>query len=100
MGFRHQLWKQKGEEYRVHGRWGWLWLSSARRQRRAGAAGLLAGPAKVAVCVRTAGGSKVLALEPAMFEFVKGKFEQDDGKEIVEVDEMAGGDAKRNDDSE
>ncbi|XP_041673909.1 nucleosome-remodeling factor subunit NURF301 isoform X2 [Drosophila eugracilis] len=31
LGLKHQVWKQKGEEYRVHGQWGWLWLSSSRR---------------------------------------------------------------------
>lgn len=31
LGLKHQVWKQKGEEYRVHGQWGWMWLSSSRR---------------------------------------------------------------------
>ncbi|SPP86933.1 nucleosome-remodeling factor subunit NURF301 isoform X1 [Drosophila guanche] len=31
LGLKHQVWKQKGEEYRVHGQWGWQWLSSSRR---------------------------------------------------------------------
>lgn len=33
-GFRHQVWKQKGEEYRLYwGCFGWLWVSIARKQR-------------------------------------------------------------------
>ncbi|XP_065360570.1 nucleosome-remodeling factor subunit NURF301 isoform X2 [Calliphora vicina] len=35
LGLKHQVWKQKGEEYRVHGQWGWMWLSSNRRCGRA-----------------------------------------------------------------
>ncbi|XP_037935979.1 nucleosome-remodeling factor subunit NURF301 isoform X3 [Teleopsis dalmanni] len=31
LGLKHQVWKQKGEEYRVHGQWGWMWLSTSRR---------------------------------------------------------------------
>lgn len=31
LGLKHQVWKQKGEEYRVHGQWGWMWLSYSRR---------------------------------------------------------------------
>ena len=31
LGLRHQVWKQKGEEYRIHGQWGWIWTSKSRR---------------------------------------------------------------------
>lgn len=31
LGFKHQVWKQKGEEYRIHGQWGWIWMSYGRR---------------------------------------------------------------------
>lgn len=33
LGLRHQVWKQKGEEYRIHGQWGWLWSSRNRRRQ-------------------------------------------------------------------
>lgn len=33
LGLRHQVWKQKGEEYRIHGQWGWLWTSKSRRRQ-------------------------------------------------------------------
>jgi nucleosome-remodeling factor subunit BPTF len=33
LGLRHQVWKQKGEEYRIHGQWGWLWSSRSRRKQ-------------------------------------------------------------------
>lgn len=32
LGLKHQVWKQKGEEYRIHGQWGWLWCSKSRRK--------------------------------------------------------------------
>ncbi|XP_037073922.1 LOW QUALITY PROTEIN: nucleosome-remodeling factor subunit NURF301-like [Pollicipes pollicipes] len=43
---KHQVWKQRGEEYRIHGQTGWLWLSSTRRYRPApaGQRGHAAGP--------------------------------------------------------
>lgn len=31
LGLKHQVWKQKGEEYRIHGQWGWLWALKGRR---------------------------------------------------------------------
>lgn len=34
LGLKHQVWKQKGEEYRIHGQWGWLWCSRSRRKRQ------------------------------------------------------------------
>ncbi|KAL7039025.1 hypothetical protein ACKWTF_009771 [Chironomus riparius] len=33
LGLRHQVWKQKGEEYRIHGQYGWLWSSRSRRRQ-------------------------------------------------------------------
>lgn len=33
LGLKHQVWKQKGEEYRIHGQWGWLWSSRSRRNK-------------------------------------------------------------------
>lgn len=40
--------KQKGEEYRIHGQWGWQWLSKTRDYKLADSSkqGLAAGPAK------------------------------------------------------
>lgn len=32
LGLRHQVWKQKGEEYRIHGQWGWIWMSYTRKR--------------------------------------------------------------------
>uniref|UniRef100_A0A182FGM4 Nucleosome-remodeling factor subunit NURF301 n=1 Tax=Anopheles albimanus TaxID=7167 RepID=A0A182FGM4_ANOAL len=33
LGLKHQVWKQKGEEYRIHGQWDWVWMSNGRRQK-------------------------------------------------------------------
>ncbi|XP_058836423.1 nucleosome-remodeling factor subunit NURF301 [Topomyia yanbarensis] len=32
LGLKHQVWKQKGEEYRIHGQWDWVWMSLGRRK--------------------------------------------------------------------
>lgn len=49
-----QVWKQKGEEYRVHGQWGWIWLSTSRNYKRLDCrkCGLRAGPQRYMVQVR------------------------------------------------
>lgn len=49
-----QVYKQKGEEYRIHGQWGWLWLSSTRRVKIADSRdlGLSSGPYKYMVQVK------------------------------------------------
>ena len=51
LGLKHQVSKQKGEEYRAHGQYGWLWLSSTRRftPQDATTVGLRAGPHRLAV---------------------------------------------------
>lgn len=54
LGLRHLVWKQKGEEYRVHGQWGWLWLSTVRKFviQDCHKMGLRAGPQKILVQVK------------------------------------------------
>lgn len=101
MVFKHQLWKQKGEEYRIHGRWGWLWLSTSRILKHVNSRelGLAAGPHKVMVQVKTNAGEKILAVDPTMFSFLNRKFKRDDENAEDEVDDAAAGDSKKNDDS-
>ncbi|XP_072944153.1 nucleosome-remodeling factor subunit NURF301 [Epargyreus clarus] len=73
LGLRHQVWKQKGEEYRVHGQWGWLWNSTTRKFKKYNAnpkISLSDGPAKVAVRVRDGSIIKVLAVEPKTYEYL------------------------------
>ncbi|XP_036150042.1 nucleosome-remodeling factor subunit NURF301 isoform X2 [Monomorium pharaonis] len=72
LGLKHQVWKQKGEEYRVHGQGGWLWVSSRRRYRFSDMTkmGLRAGPQKIMVQIKDQGGLKILALDPPTYEFL------------------------------
>lgn len=72
LGLKHQIWKQKGEEYRVHGQWGWLWISSSRRYKSVDASkmGLRAGPQKIMVQVKDQVGLKILAADPSTYEFL------------------------------
>ncbi|XP_034937972.1 nucleosome-remodeling factor subunit NURF301 isoform X2 [Chelonus insularis] len=72
LGLKHQVWKQKGEEYRVHGQWGWLWISASRRYKSGDTSkvGLRAGPQKIMVQIRDQQGIKILALDPPTYEFL------------------------------
>ncbi|XP_058794232.1 nucleosome-remodeling factor subunit NURF301 isoform X2 [Phymastichus coffea] len=72
LGLKHQIWKQKGEEYRVHGQWGWLWISASRRHKPADISkmGLKAGPQKIMVQIRDQVGLKILAVDPSTYEFL------------------------------
>ncbi|XP_026495038.2 nucleosome-remodeling factor subunit NURF301 [Vanessa tameamea] len=73
LGLRHQVWKQKGEEYRIHGQWGWLWNSATRKFKKHNSnpkLSLYNGPAKIAVRVREGSIIKVLAVEPKTYEYL------------------------------
>ncbi|XP_031787989.1 nucleosome-remodeling factor subunit NURF301 isoform X3 [Nasonia vitripennis] len=72
LGLKHQIWKQKGEEYRVHGQWGWLWISTGRRHKSVDLKkmGLRAGPQKIMVQIRDQIGLKILAVDPSTYEFL------------------------------
>ncbi|XP_026669711.1 nucleosome-remodeling factor subunit NURF301 isoform X4 [Ceratina calcarata] len=72
LGLKHQVWKQKGEEYRVHGQGGWLWISASRRYRFADMSklGLRNGPQKIMVQIKDQEGLKILALDPPTYEFL------------------------------
>lgn len=51
LGLKHSVQKQKGEEYRIHGQWGWQWLSNTRKLivQDATKMGLRGPPAKIMV---------------------------------------------------
>ncbi|XP_035437164.2 nucleosome-remodeling factor subunit NURF301 isoform X1 [Spodoptera frugiperda] len=84
LGLRHQVWKQKGEEYRIHGQWGWLWNSSTRKYKKhvTAKACLLNGPAKIAVRVREGSIIKVLAVEPKTYDYLISK--EGENKDVME----------------
>lgn len=75
LGLKHQVWKQKGEEYRVHGQWGWMWLSSSRRcgrTRRSAFRGQAMLPFKVNV--HYSNGMEVdeiVTVDPRTYKFIK-----------------------------
>ncbi|XP_054724441.1 nucleosome-remodeling factor subunit BPTF-like [Uloborus diversus] len=52
LGLKHQVWKQKGEEYRISGQGGWRYISYMRtyRFKPCSELGLRAGPVKVIKC--------------------------------------------------
>lgn len=72
LGLKHQVWKQKGEEYRVHGQGGWLWISASRRHKFPNClkSGLALGPQKIMLQIKDQGGLKILALDPSTYEFL------------------------------
>lgn len=75
--------RQKGEEYRAHGRNGWLWLSSTRciRQLDSNKMGLRAGAHRIAVKYTElkTNTNKVVLMEPKAFAFLmKVQKERDD----------------------
>lgn len=72
LGLKHQVWKQKGEEYRVHGQGGWLWVSASRRYKSTEMTktGLRTGPQKIMVQIRDQSSMKILALDPSTYEIL------------------------------
>ncbi|KAI8124900.1 Nucleosome-remodeling factor subunit NURF301 [Lucilia cuprina] len=74
LGLKHQVWKQKGEEYRVHGQWGWMWLSSNRRcgrPRRSAIRGQAMLPFKINV--HYSNGSdvdEIITVDPRTYKFI------------------------------
>ncbi|XP_015431575.1 PREDICTED: nucleosome-remodeling factor subunit NURF301 [Dufourea novaeangliae] len=71
LGLKHQVWKQKGEEYRIHGQGGWLWISASRRYKPVDMSkGLRTGPQKIMVQIKDQEGFKILALDPPTYEFL------------------------------
>lgn len=71
-----QVWKLKGEEYRVHGMWGWQWVSYYRRAPHIPmtSVGLRAGGDKYMLPVKGTGGLKTLSLNPAMYRQLATKY--------------------------
>ncbi|XP_055707432.1 nucleosome-remodeling factor subunit NURF301 isoform X3 [Phlebotomus papatasi] len=75
LGLKHQVWKQKGEEYRIHGQWSWIWMSYSRRQgRAANCKGRDCNvPNKLMTRVKMADGDeKILELDPKAHDFLVG----------------------------
>ena len=79
LGLKHQVSKQKGEEYRAHGQNGWLWLSSSRNFSPSDSSkmGLRAGAYRLAVKYTDIrdGSFKIVLMEPKAFTYLLGKQE-------------------------
>ena len=77
LGLKHQVSKQKGEEYRAHGQNGWLWLSSSRNFSPSDSSklGLRAGAYRLAVKYTDIrdGSFKIVLMEPNAFKYLLGK---------------------------
>lgn len=95
MGFKHQLWKQKGEEYRIHGRWGWLWIRIPRNFKLVDSKkqGLFGDPQRYMLQIKDrAGQKKIVSLSPNMYRFLMNKLnngensESPNNKEVSEAD--------------
>ncbi|XP_059483006.1 nucleosome-remodeling factor subunit NURF301 isoform X2 [Neocloeon triangulifer] len=65
LGLKHQVYKQRGEEYRIHGQWGWMWLNQARKFKAESCAGMgLKGtPQKLMVQVKEDRVTKIIAVD-------------------------------------
>ncbi len=79
LGLKHQVSKQRGEEYRAHGQQGWLWLASTRRFTPCDARtqGLRAGPHRLAVKYTDLRNNsfKIVLMEPKAFKYLVAKQE-------------------------
>lgn len=66
LGLKHQVWKQKGEEYRIHGQWGWIWMSYGRRNLKLKAiqSQTAMSAEKCMVKVEHGGANKILSVKP------------------------------------
>ena len=64
------MWKLKGEEYRIHGMWGWQWVSAHRPAPHTpmGTVGLRAGANKHMVPVKSSVGLKSLSVNPGIYK--------------------------------
>lgn len=79
LGLKHQVWKHKGEEYRIHGQWGWIWMSYGRRQIKANhVVYKRMKPQQIATKVKHQGIEKVIMLEPNTYDFMKKNTSQND----------------------
>lgn len=73
---KHQVAKQKGEEYRIHGQWSWIWMSYGRRQHsNKGNTGERIKPAHITTKIQHNDVEKIVSLEPSTYEYLKDQIE-------------------------
>lgn len=71
LGFKHQVWKQKGEEYRIHGQWGWIWMSYGRRNRVQDAVSDKIDPIKMMLHVKEGEIDKIIEIQANTCDYLK-----------------------------
>lgn len=71
LGLKHQVWKQKGEEYRIHGQWGWIWMSFGRKHHKQPVVLDRMEPQKVMIPVRQGEVEKIIAIRPSTLKYFK-----------------------------
>lgn len=83
LGQRHQVAKQKGEEYRIHGQWSWVWVSYGRRQHsNKNHLGHRIEPAQIITQVKHNDTDKIITLEPATYEYLKTQNNSNDSSNV------------------
>jgi nucleosome-remodeling factor subunit BPTF len=89
--FIYKVAKQRGEEYRIHGQHGWLWLSATRNfcPSNAMKLGLRAGPHRVAVKYTDIRDKsfKIVLMEPNAFEYLLKKQDEIDLRKAMGLTE-------------
>ena len=92
LGLKHQVSKQRGEEYRAHGQQGWLWLSGSRNYSPCDSMkqGLRAGPFRLAVKYTDTRDNnfKIVLMEPKAFNYLLSKQEDLDRIKKEEEEEL------------
>lgn len=71
LGQRHQVAKQKGEEYRIHGQWSWLWVSYGRRQNKHKIMSQKIEPNQIISLIKHNDLEKIISLEPNTYDYFK-----------------------------
>lgn len=87
LGLKHQVWKQKGEEYRIHGQWDWVWMSYDRKQHKSNNSNVdRIKPQKVITKVRSNGMEKIIMLDPVTYEYLESDTPKKESDEIKNVE--------------
>lgn len=93
LGLKHQVWKQKGEEYRIHGQWGWLWMSYCRRNKDFKAVSVIE-PQSIIIPIKKNGLHNIVSMNKETYDHLVGEknngnsekmFENVDDVELVKV---------------
>lgn len=83
LGLKHQVWKQRGEEYRIHGQWGWIWMLNGRRQVKPKQTVYeRMKPQQIVTKIKNQGVEKIVSLDPPTYDYLK-KTTSQNGTETV-----------------